>query len=126
LLPGVLTSLADGQRYEPTQAVWSPMASGGAPAARNSIHRQSGWAARIANGRVLILGGYDDPLLSAATVQKSGAVYDTQLDGWSAVAGWPSGEDRVWAAAAWAGTEFVLWGGLNGAVPSATGERWRP
>jgi hypothetical protein len=125
-LLGLLTALGNGQGYEPGSMRWSAMNASGAPSARIASLRHSGWAARIASGRVLLLGGHDDPLLGAASVQKNGAVYDTRLDSWSAVSSWPSAEDQLWAAAAWTGSEFVLWGGLHGTTPSAAGERWHP
>jgi N-acetylneuraminic acid mutarotase len=121
------TLLADGSRYLPGSDAWSGVPAVGAPSARAASHRETGWAAAIATGRTLIVGGYSGKLpLSSAEIQRDGAIYDAASGTWLAVPAWPSGEARLWAAAGWTGTEFVLSGGLNGSAPSNTGERIRP
>jgi hypothetical protein len=113
---------SDGRRYNPAGG-WSTLSP--APAsmtARHVLHRQSGWSARISGGNLLLIGGVD----AAGTIVKNGAIYNSTTNTWSTVPAWPSGEDRRFAIGVWAGSELVLWGGLNGSAPSASGERFRP
>jgi N-acetylneuraminic acid mutarotase len=112
----------DGKRFEPG-AGWGAMAAAPtALTARHVRHRESGWSARISGGNLLMVGGFD----GNDVIQKNGAIYDSTTNSWASVPAWASGEDRRWASAVWVGSEFVLWGGLNGTTFSATGDRFRP
>ena len=72
---------------------------------------------------LLVLGGFG----SAQTdVRTDGAIYNSTTNSFTAVPGWPSGEQHLWGNGVWTGAEFVLWGGLNNGQPTATGERLRP
>lgn len=103
-------------------AGWSAMATLGAPAARWAPHRQSGWAFALAPSSVVFLGGLganDVPL-------RDGGRYDTATNVWRPMPAWPDGEAHSWAVGIWTGSEFVLWGGRDGARVTSTGSRWAP
>jgi hypothetical protein len=88
---------------------------------RATRYRETGWTARVGTGRVLLLGG-----LTGTTVLTDGAIYNSATNSWGSVEGWPSAEEHLGAVAVWAGSEFVLWGGLDGTQATTTGERYRP
>jgi hypothetical protein len=119
---GPPAELSDGYRYDALNGWTTLSAPPAAMTARHGLHREVGWSARIAGGRMLMLGGIN----GSGVVQKDGAIYDSTTNTWSSVPAWPSGEERRFASGVWTGSEFVLWGGQNGATPSATGERFRP
>jgi N-acetylneuraminic acid mutarotase len=120
-----LNELNSGSRYDPTANSWTTLSLTGAPTARASSQRASGWAARISGGKTLFLGGFAERG-NANSVQRNGGIYDSTTNVWTTVPAWPSGEARLWAVAVWTGNEFVLWGGNNPTTPTATGERFRP
>ncbi len=111
------TTYDDGLRYDGT---WKSMQNGAT--ARVAPHRESGWSARISSQNLMIVGG----LSSADAVVKDGAIYNSGTNTWASVAAWPSGEEHRFGVGAFVGGEMVLWGGLNAAVPTANGERYRP
>lgn len=119
-------ALGDGSRFDPAASggTWSDLTSSSAPQARQTHSRQTGWSARVSGGNVLLLSGRD-PKASPGDFM-DGAIYSSASNTWLSVPAWPSGEDHLWAAAAWTGSEFVIWGGLDGSTPTATGERVRP
>ncbi len=102
---------------------WSKMTTTSPPAARWAPARQSGWSARIADGKTLILGGSG---MSSGSFMTDGAIYDRGSDSWTPVQSWPSGEDHEWGVGVWTGDEFVLWGGRNGSQLTASLERYKP
>lgn len=115
----------DGERYHPTSG-WGSMAESGAPSARWAPHRETGWSARIRNGELLFLGGRSSVGNSFLT---NGAIYRATTNSWTSVSSWPSGHAHSFGAAAFAGGQFVLWGGgsqANGGSPIASGERLLP
>jgi N-acetylneuraminic acid mutarotase len=117
------TLKSDGARYATAGTTWTPLGTTGAPVARQAVNRVSGWAANVASGVTLLVGGQG----SASTdFKKDGAIYDSAADKWTAVSAWPSGADHEAAAAVWTGTEFVIWGGRNAGSVIATGERFKP
>jgi hypothetical protein len=116
----------DGRRYDPAsggRGTWINTTLTGAPSARRASERQAGWAARVSSGNLLILGGLG---AGPTDVQRDGAIYNSTTNSFSSVPAWPSGEQRLWAAAVWTGSEFVLWGGIHEGQPTATGERLLP
>jgi len=102
---------------------WMKMSTNGVPTPRWAPARESGWAARIADGTTLLLGGSG---FAQGSFKTDGAVYDRPSDGWSAVQSWPSGEAHEWGVGVWTGGEFVLWGGRNGSQFTASLERYKP
>lgn len=115
-----------GERYSTTNH-WGDMASSGAPSARWAPHRETGWSARIRSGEIILLGGR--PNVGASGFLTDGAAYNAFTNAWTAVPSWPSGNAHSFGVGAFAGGEFVLWGGGSGAGgsnPVATGERYLP
>lgn len=117
---GAPATYDDGRRFAGN--LWTNLPTLGAPSARYAQHRQAGISARVANGATLLLGG----LAPNGSALKDGAVYRSGNNSWTAVPAWPSGEEHLWAAWAFAGGELVLFGGQNGSTVTATGERLRP
>lgn len=111
----------DGQYFSGN--TWTHMSTSGAPTARWAPVRQSGWSARIADGKTLILGGSGS---SPGSFMTDGAIYNRTSDSWTPVQSWPSSEDHEWGVGVWTGSEFVLWGGRNGAQVTASLERYAP
>lgn len=112
---------SDGRRWD-TSGWGTTSAAPASMTARHALHRESGWSARTSGGNSLLVGGVN----GAGEIQKDGAIYNSTTNTWTAAPAWPSGEDRRWASGVWAGSEFVLWGGLHAGAPSGTGERFRP
>ena len=111
-------TFADGKRFD--GATWTKLQATGAPSARHAQHRESGFSTRIASGATLIVGGF------AGTALKDGAIYRSGTNSWTPVPAWPSGEEHLWSATAFAGGELVVFGGINSGAATATGERLRP
>lgn len=115
----------DGMRYEPLASEWTSLASANAPSKRQLVRGEHGWAARVASGRTLILGGRGN----GNSVRTDGAIYDATTNSWGAVAPWPGTDQHIWSAGAWVAGEFVLWGGsTNGNQNALTtnGVRLKP
>jgi len=113
----------DGKVYEPVGDKWTTMQAMGSPSGRYSLHRQTGWAARLKPRVTLLLGGY-----GANGYLTDGSMYNSTTNAWTAVNGWPSGASHLWGVAVWTGSEFVLWSGRSGTSSSLTtsGERYLP
>jgi hypothetical protein len=105
---------------------WTAMGGTGTPTARSASHRQTGWAFVIEAGNLVFLGGFD----TNSTALTDGSQYiNTPTSGgatWSAITDWQSGEQHLWAVAAYAGGEVLLWSGINGTQTTTTGDRWAP
>jgi N-acetylneuraminic acid mutarotase len=105
---------------------WTPMGGTGTRTARSASHRQTGWAFVLEAGNIVFLGGFD----TNSTALTDGALYIfTPTSGsatWTAIAAWPSTEQHLWAVAAYAGGEILVWGGINAGQATATGDRWAP
>jgi hypothetical protein len=112
----------DGERF--SFAKWSNMINQGAPTARYSVYRETGWSDRIADTTTLMVGGYD----ANHAPLTDGAYYDSAANTWTAVGTWPSGSAHLSGVGVWAGSAFVLWGGRVGPLGAFTtqGERFRP
>jgi hypothetical protein len=105
---------------------WTTLVSFGAPSARMVASPQrSGWSFGVKPGVVAILGGQTSAM-GAGTFSTNGASYDSVAAQWSSIPSWPSGESHEYGMGVWTGDEFVLWGGRNGMLTSAKGERWSP
>jgi N-acetylneuraminic acid mutarotase len=115
--------LPDGERYNPASNSWSSMSTTGAPSARYASYPEHGWTARVQGGDLLLLGGFGS---QPSDVKKDGAVYHSTTNAFTAIPAWPSGQSHQYGAGVWTGSEFVLWGGIHGGQPTATGERVRP
>jgi N-acetylneuraminic acid mutarotase len=113
--------LATGFRYEPARNTWLDLSSTGMTQGRSADPWVTGWTARLSGMRVLLLGG-----LEGSAALKDGAIYNSATNSWASVRPWPSAEEHLGAAAVWSGSEFVLWGGVDGDQATATGERYRP
>lgn len=106
--------------------LWTAMDSANAPTARYAAFRETGWAFAVGVGNIVFLGGRD----STGKVLSDGGMYGSSPPSgsatWNAIANWNSGEQHLWAVAAYAGGEVLIWGGNNGTADTATGERWAP
>ncbi|MCB9585763.1 MAG: hypothetical protein H6718_10205 [Polyangiaceae bacterium] len=117
--------LNSGERYSEANH-WGDMSTTNAPSARWAPHRETGWSARIRNGELIFLGGRSSVGASFLT---NGATYNAFTNAWTSVPSWPSGHAHSFGVGAFAGGEFVLWGGgsqAGGNSPVATGERYLP
>ena len=93
----------------------------------SEIDFEHGWVARTTSGNLLLLGGFDPNVAkNDAATRKDGAVYNSTTNTWAPVPAWPSGHAHRYGAGVWMGTEFFLWGGEHGGVPTASGERLLP
>ena len=117
---GVYNALSDGRAYDPATDSWRPL--GASPLAARHSH-----AALWTGGALLVWGGTRDYVMSAFD---DGALYDPTTDGWTSItrSGAPSGRRSF--AAAWSGTEFLVWGGADQAAGVVTnlgnGGAYRP
>jgi N-acetylneuraminic acid mutarotase len=108
-----------GAAYDPAQDRWRPMATHGQPSPR---------AANVAvwTGKEMIVWGGgllpNPDLLSAAVAD--GAAYDPAADTWRPIRSAP--EALVGAAAAWTGTEMLVWGGGSSTGYANRGYRYNP
>jgi hypothetical protein len=119
-----------GFRYDVSATpapTWTSTATTAAPSTRFIVTREHGWVARIAAGKLLMLGGFDPFFArSDAATRRDGAIYNSTTNTWTGVPAWESTHARRYAVAVWMGSEFLLWGGEHGGVPSNTGERLLP
>lgn len=106
-------------------ATWTNLSAFGAPSARSTSFRRSGWSFQVRPGVVAVLGGQSS-LQGTGILATGGATYDVALAQWVAIPDWPSSEWHEYGVGVWTGEEFVLWGGRDANVPTQTGERWAP
>jgi N-acetylneuraminic acid mutarotase len=94
----------DGASYDPVSRAWAPISSVQSPSAR-SYHRAV-WT----GGSMIIWGGYNG---FQGGETNSGAAYDPLSNTWisTSIAGAPT--PRAFHAAAWTGTEMLIWGGYS-------------
>lgn len=114
--------LADGSRYAATPVGWTTLTPTSLLSARWAPHRRTGWGLALGTGDIAVLGG----LNAAGSVLTDGARYLQVTDEWKTIGSWPSGEAHEYGVAAAIDGEVFLWGGLDGATVTATGERWVP
>jgi hypothetical protein len=113
--------LASGFRYDSAANAWVDLSAASLAQGRSADPWLTGWTARLSGARVLLLGGR-----YGSASARDGAIYNSATNSWISVQAWPSGEEHLGAVAIWSGTEFVLWGGIDGDRATATGERYRP
>lgn len=98
-------TLGTGGLYDPLSNAWSPVATGGAPTARE-------FATAVWTGsRMIVWGGLKFNAMSAPTVFNSGGIYDPLTNSWKAVATLGAPIARFGHSAVWTGSEMIVWGG---------------
>lgn len=103
-------TLGTGARYDPMTDSWTPMSTVNAPSPRRDM------AYVWTGSEFIVWGGIE--ALSGGTVLTDGARYDPATDTWTPMAG---GDARGGTnlAAAWTGTEMIVWdGGLPTVIDS--------
>jgi N-acetylneuraminic acid mutarotase len=116
-----LTALGNGDRYDPSSDMWSNVSMMGSPSERTAQAGRSGWAGGAANYAVLV-GGLD----TAQNLKIDGRRYNAPDNSWQVIPSIPSGSSHERGVGVWTGAELILWGGLNGATLTNTGERYLP
>ena len=111
-------ALADGGRYDPATATWSPTQTANAPAARSS--HTAVWS----GDRLIVWGGFGSEPPGFSQFQ-TGGLYDPILDAWTPTTTAGAPEKRHVHQAVWAGGRMVVWGGIGGAQLN-TGGRYDP
>jgi N-acetylneuraminic acid mutarotase len=113
---GVTTVLADGARYDPSTDVWTAIASGGAPSAREN--HSAVWT----GAQMVVWGGKN-----GGTILGDGMRYtpDSGAGSWAVMAS-PALAPRSGHTAIWTGSAMIAWGGLTGSGRSADGASYDP
>ncbi len=108
-----------GKRYDPLLDAWTAMSDTNAPTPRN-VHT-SVWT----GDRAVIWGGGTGGC-SGSAYFNTGGRYDPTTDQWEAMStvGAPAG--RGSHTAVWAGTELIVWGGIDASGEVVTGGRYDP
>jgi hypothetical protein len=76
---------------------------------------------------LLVLGGFQPGFSRTdAATRRDGAIYNSTTNSWTGVPAWTSGEAHRFGVGVWMGSEFLLWGGETGGVPTSSGERLLP
>jgi hypothetical protein len=104
---------------------WTSLGTLGAPSARGTAFRRSGWSFRVSPGVVALIGGQVS-LSGNGVLATDGATYDVASSQWTTIASWPSAEAHEFGMGVWTGEEFLVWGGRDANGPTTTGERWSP
>lgn len=104
---------------------WTALSATGAPSARGTAFRRSGWCFQVSPGVVAIIGGQTS-ISGTGTLSTNGGIYDVLGSQWTPISDWPSGEAHEYGMGTWTGDTFVLWGGRDANVSTNTGERWSP
>jgi hypothetical protein len=101
-------TFGDGGRYNPATDTWTALPSSGAPSPRGE--HTAVWTGT----EMIIWGGVDNTGGVLGAIFGNGARYNPTTDTWTPVetAGAPS--RRAYHAAAWTGSQMVIWGGYNG------------
>jgi len=101
-------TLNTGGRYDPLGDVWRPMDTNGAPSPR------SGHSMTWTGTELLVFGGRTQRSDAwGRSVTNTGGRYQPQTDSWSTLAVSQAPSPRQSHAAAWTGTELIIWGGLG-------------
>jgi hypothetical protein len=118
-------TLGTGGLYDPLTNAWSPVATTGAPTARELA------SAVWTGSRMIVWGGLKFNVNSAPTVFNTGGIYDPLTNSWKAVSTLGAPSARYGHSAVWTGSEMIVWGGdskpfffagtngLDGAAPEA-------
>jgi serine/threonine protein kinase len=122
----------DGARFYPTNDVWKPVSTTGAPGARYA--HTAVWTGH----EMLIWGGFSESRtqLDAKTNDaylNTGGRYDPATDSWKDITTNGAPSRRIPDAAVWTGREMLIWGGRNltgslndGACYDPANDSWRP
>jgi N-acetylneuraminic acid mutarotase len=116
----------DGATHTPGGFDWDEIESRGAPSARFTTDRESGWtfvmAPETSDVRIVIIAGLDAP----SSYLRDGAIYNEAEDNWSGISNWPTMASHAWGAAGVAAGEIIVWGGRDGTAITNQGVRYRP
>ena len=93
----------DGARFDPATNHWTPLPAGGAPAARRD--HVAVWT----GSEMIVWGG--SSIHGGGSVYADGRRFDPLADQWSPLAGGGAPAGRFGHAAAWTGSDLILWGG---------------
>jgi N-acetylneuraminic acid mutarotase len=115
----------DGGIYDPATDKWTPMSAVGAPAAR-MLHTAV-WTGQT----MIVWGGTPGPRDLAPTPFNDGAVYDPMKDTWAPLSQTNPPSVRQGHAAAWTGSQMIVWGGqdpqgyvMDGALLDPSSGQW--
>jgi N-acetylneuraminic acid mutarotase len=110
---------SSGGRYDPSTDMWAPTSTGSNVPSGRDYHTA------VWTGTEMIVWGGFDQVSPPAT--NTGGRYNPSTDTWSSTAtGAGTPVARRKHAAAWTGTEMVVWGGTTGGADMATGGRYSP
>jgi serine/threonine protein kinase len=122
----------DGGRFYPTNDVWRPVSTTGAPSAR--FAHNAVWTGH----EMLVWGGFNqsrmqlDALTNDAYLNTGGR-YDPDTDAWKDITTNGAPSRRSPGAMVWTGREMIVWGGRNlagdlndGALYDPAADKWRP
>ncbi len=115
------TTFADAAQYDPMTDMWTPamaysLGKRSAPASR------TGWTSS-ATAKIFVAGGLDE----TQAIKVDCRIYDSATNDWGAmIPSWDSTDDHEYGVGVWTGAEFILWSGLDNAVLTSAGERYRP
>lgn len=111
-----------GKSYDPGTDSWQTLSKTNAPSAR-SRH------IAVWTGTEMIIwgGSTPDDSLPLGKPMNSGGLYDPSTDSWRAMSTAGALSPRVRMAAAWTGTELIVWGGRDGnGLALGDGARYNP
>ena len=109
--------------YNPTSNTWKVLPPSGMPAPETTSGVASGGAGVVWAGSELLV--WRSNTSGSAAPMSDGAAYDPATNRWTALPAPPT-PLGVGAAAAWTGTDLVVWGGVSGTTPLATGAMYDP
>jgi N-acetylneuraminic acid mutarotase len=110
--------LSTGARYSPSSNTWAPISPGAGGIPERAQH-----GAVWTGSEMIVWGGQ----VNSTPVTNSGGKYNPSLDNWtptSMASGVPT--PRMNPAAAWTGTEMLVWGGTTGNIDFRSGSRYNP
>ena len=112
-------SFGDGARYDPVRNTWAVLNPNGAASSRTA--HSAVWTGT----EMIVWGGRYMP---DYTFLNSGAGYDPARDVWTDLPASGTPLARMDHAAAWSGTEMIIWGGVTDPSPAetSTGGRYNP
>jgi N-acetylneuraminic acid mutarotase len=98
-------TLGTGGMYDPLSNAWSPVASAGAPTARE-------FASAVWTGsRMIVWGGLKFNEMAPPSVFNNGGIFDPLTNSWKPVATLGAPSARYGHSAVWTGSEMIVWGG---------------
>jgi N-acetylneuraminic acid mutarotase len=123
-------TLGNGGAYDPASNSWSPVATAGAPTARELA------TAVWTGSRMIVWGGLKVNGMSPPSTFNSGGIYDPQANSWKQVSTSGAPAARFGHTAVWTGSEMIVWGGRtpvidagamnSGGVYDPVTNTWRP